>query len=55
MSPAAYRQYWVDSQIKGKGTVPVKQRNSQTVKLIVALLPEAIAYVDASVKIIKIK
>lgn len=60
MTPAAYKQYWVDAQIKGEGTAPVTQRNSQAAKLIVASLPEAIAYVDASVvdasvKIIKIK
>lgn len=60
MSPAAYKQYWVDNQIKGKGTAPATQRSSQAAKLVVASLPEAIAYVnasvvDASVKIIKIK
>jgi len=49
MSPADYKQFWVDAQIKGEGTAPMMQRNSAAAKMIVATIPGAIAYVDASV------
>jgi len=49
MSTQDYKQFWVDAQIKGEGTAPMVQRNSAAAKMIVAALPGAIAYVDASV------
>jgi len=49
MSAAEFKQFWVDAQIKGQGTAPMIQRNSAAAKMIVASLPGAIAYVDASV------
>ena len=60
MSAAEFKQFWVDAQIKGEGTAPMIQRNSTAAKMIVATIPVAIAYldasvVDASVKVLKIK
>ena len=49
MSASEYKQFWVEAQIKGEGTAPMLQRNSASAKLIVAAIPGAIAYVDASV------
>lgn len=49
MSPAEYKQFWVEAQIKGEGTAPMVQRTSAAAKMIVATIPGAIAYVDASV------
>lgn len=49
MSAAEFKQFWVDAQIKGEGTAPMIQRNSAAAKMIVATIPGAIAYVDASV------
>ncbi len=49
MSPAEYKQFWVDAQIKGEGTAPMIQRNSAAAKMIVSSIPGAIAYIDASV------
>lgn len=49
MSAAEYKRFWVEAQIKGEGTAPMVQRNSAAAKMIVATIPGAIAYVDASV------
>jgi len=49
MSGPEYKQFWVDAQIKGEGTAPMVQRNAAAAKMIVATIPGAIAYVDASV------
>ena len=49
MAPSEYKQFWVEAQIKGEGTAPMVQRNSAAAKMIVATIPGAIAYVDASV------
>lgn len=49
MSAGDYKQFWVEAQIKGEGTAPMIQRNSAAAKMIVATIPGAIAYVDASV------
>lgn len=59
MTPAQYKQFWVDNQVRGEGVAPVKVIRS-TAKKIVASTPGAIAYieessVDASVKIITLK
>lgn len=49
MDENQYKKFWVEAQIKGKGTAPMVQRNSAAAKMIVATIPGAIAYVDASV------
>lgn len=49
MSASEFKQFWVDAQIRGEGSAPMIQRNSAAAKLIVASIPGAIAYVDASV------
>lgn len=45
MSVEEYREYWVDQQVRGRGTAPMIQRNDQAVKAVVAQVPGAIAYI----------
>lgn len=57
MSTEEYKTYWVQQQIKGKGTQPMMQKSDQAVKLMVASIPGAIGYItkgseDATVKVI---
>lgn len=58
MSVEEYKTYWVQQQIKGKGTRPMLQKSDTAVKLMVASFPGAIGYItqgteDPSVKVIK--
>lgn len=57
MSVEEYKTYWVQQQIKGKGTQPMLQKSDAAVKLMVASIPGAIGYItkgseDATVKVI---
>lgn len=57
MSVEEYKSYWVEQQIKGKGTQPMLQKSDAAVKLMVASIPGAIGYItkgseDATVKVI---
>lgn len=57
MSVDEYKTYWVQQQIKGKGTQPMLQKSDTAVKLMVSSIPGAIGYItkgseDATVKVI---
>lgn len=60
MSGAEFKKFWLDQQIKGKGTAPMIQKTSAAVKLMVSQIPGAVGFVDesvvdASVKVVKVK
>lgn len=57
MNVEEYKKYWIEQQIKGKGTQPMLQKSDAAVKLMVASIPGAIGYItkgseDATVKVI---
>lgn len=47
-TPAAYKKFWVQQQIKGLGTAPMTQKTSVSAKLIVAGIPGALTYIEKS-------
>jgi len=48
MSPAEFKKFWVDTQIKGEGTAPATQKSSAAAVAIVSEIPGGIAIVEKS-------
>jgi len=48
MSPAEYKKFWIDAQVKGDGTAPATQKSSAAAILISADIPGALAVVEKS-------
>jgi hypothetical protein len=48
MSPAEFKKYWVDTQIKGEGTAPPSQKSSAAAVAVVSEIPGGIAIVEKS-------
>jgi len=48
MSPAEFKKFWVDTQIKGEGTAPATQKSSAAAVAIVSEIPAGIAIIEKS-------
>lgn len=48
MSPADFKKFWVDAQIKGEGTAPATQKTSAAAVAVVGEIPGGIAIVEKS-------
>ena len=48
MSPAEFKKFWVDAQIKGEGTAPATQKSSAMAVTLVGELPGGLAIVEKS-------
>ena len=48
MSPAEFKKFWVDAQIKGEGTAPATQKTSVAAVAVVGEIPGGLAIVEKS-------
>lgn len=48
MSPAEFKKFWVDAQIKGEGTAPATQKTSAAAVMVIGEIPGGIAIVEKS-------
>lgn len=48
MSPADFKKFWVDAQIKGEGTAPATQKTSASAVAVVGEIPGGLAIVEKS-------
>lgn len=48
MSPADFKKFWVDAQIKGEGTAPATQKTSAAAVAVVGEIPGGLAIVEKS-------
>jgi ABC-type phosphate transport system substrate-binding protein len=60
MESGAYKEFWMEQQVKGLGTAPMIQKTTVMVKAIISQVPGGIGYItksdaDDSVKKIKVE
>lgn len=48
MSPAEFKKFWVEAQIKGEGTAPATQKTSVAAVAVVGEIPGGLAIVEKS-------
>lgn len=48
MTPAEFKKFWVETQIKGEGTAPPSQKTSMAAVAVVSEIPAGIAIVEKS-------
>lgn len=48
MTPADFKKFWVDAQIKGEGTAPATQKTSATAVMVIGEIPGGLAIVEKS-------
>jgi ABC-type phosphate transport system substrate-binding protein len=55
MTPAEYKKYWVEQQVRGQATAPMIQRTGENAVAVISELPGGVGYVETGTDVTGVK